>query len=627
MAGTLRPFATLFGRAFCSALLLTSIHSQPTSAPLRGRVLDATGAPIRAARITIVPSGPSTASNANGEFEIALAPGAYTLRIQADGFAELLRTVSHPLADAGVLDFVLTVDDLRQTITVTEAPDYRVATVNSGTRTPTPLRDVPQSITVVTRELIRDQSMMSIGDVVRYVPGITAIQGENNRDQVVIRGNSTSADFFLDGVRDDVQYYRDLYNIDRVEALKGPNAMIFGRGDGGGAINRVTKTPDFMTGLELGVQTGSYGDRRFTADWDHPLTRWAAFRFNGVYESTGSSRDFVNLERHGLNPVLTLTAGPLTRLAIGFENLRDDRVADRGVPSYQGRPAATPLSLYFGDPRNSHVGARVNLGFVAVEHQAGQINVRSRLTIANYDRGYQNFVPGAVTTDGTEDSLSAYNNATRRRNFFDQTDITYAISTGPLRHTVLFGAEGGVQLTNNFRNTGYFNGATSILVPLAEPAGPLPVAFGQSATDANNHLQTNLGAGYFQDQIRLTARLRAIAGVRFDYFDLQYHDNRTGIFLRRIDHLTSPRAGLVFDLAARVSLYGSYSVSYLPSSGDQFASLTVVTQQVKPEQFSNYEMGIKWDLGRGLSITTAVYRLDRTNTRSTDPRSLYQRAP
>src|SRR5262249_58262395 len=100
----------------------------------------------------------------------------------------------------------------------------------------TPLQDVPQSVTVAERELMRDQLMGSIGDVVRYVPGITAHQGENNRDQVVIRGNNSSADFFLNGVRDDVQYYRDLYNLDRVEALKGPNAMIFGRGGGGGVV-------------------------------------------------------------------------------------------------------------------------------------------------------------------------------------------------------------------------------------------------------------------------------------------------------------------------------------------------------------------------------------------------------
>src|SRR5207245_9910824 len=142
-----------------------------------------------------------------------------------------------------------------------------VAAIRSATKTLTPLRDVPQSITFVTQQQVRDQALMSIGDVVRYVPGITAIQGENNRDQVVIRGNSSSADFFVNGVRDDVQYYRDLYNLDRVEALKGPNAMIFGRGGAGGVINRVTKEAGFTPVREISLQGGSFGNKRVATDF------------------------------------------------------------------------------------------------------------------------------------------------------------------------------------------------------------------------------------------------------------------------------------------------------------------------------------------------------------------------
>ena len=125
---------------------------------------------------------------------------------------------------------------------------------------------------MTTRELIRDQLMLSIGDVMRYTPGIQVHQGENNRDQVIIRGNSSSADFFLNGVRDDVQYYRDLYNLDRVEALKGPNAMIFGRGGGGGVVNRVTKEAVFQPLREVTLQGGAYGHKRFAADLDQPLS-------------------------------------------------------------------------------------------------------------------------------------------------------------------------------------------------------------------------------------------------------------------------------------------------------------------------------------------------------------------
>jgi catecholate siderophore receptor len=154
---------------------------------------------------------------------------------------------------------------------------------------------------------------------------------------------------------------------------------------------------------------------------------------------------------------------------------------------------------------------------------------------------------------------------------------------------------------------------------VADPVIRTPVIFRQSATDADNHLRTDVGAAYVEDQVELSSYLQLIAGFRFDHFDLQYHDNRSGANLRRIDNMPSPRAGLVLKPAASVSVYGSYGVSHLPSSGDQFSSLTTITVQVKPEQFTNYEAGIKWDANRSLSVTAAVFRLDRANTRATDP--------
>src|SRR5499426_2999329 len=160
-------------------------------------------------------------------------------------------------------------------------------------RTPTPLRDIPQSVTVTSKELIHDQLMLGMGDVMRYTPGISVHQGENNRDQLVIRGNNTSADFFLNGVRDDVQYYRDLYNLERVEALKGPNAMMFGRGGGGGVVNRVTKEAVFQPFREATLQGGAYSHKRFAADLDQPLSDTVAIRLNGMYENSDSFRQDV----------------------------------------------------------------------------------------------------------------------------------------------------------------------------------------------------------------------------------------------------------------------------------------------------------------------------------------------
>ena len=591
---------------------------------IEGKVLDAMRMPIAGARVTAVPddrgTGPSAVTDQRGTFTLMVDPGRYSIKVVADGFVEASQGVTARQAGVESQEFVLAIAGLQEAVTVSAAAGYRLETIDSATKTPTPLIDVPQSVTVVTEQLMKDQLMMSIGDVVEYVPGITSHQGENNRDQVIVRGNSTSADFFVNGVRDDVQYYRDLYNIDRVEALKGPNAMIFGRGGAGGVINRVEKEAGFQPRREVAIQGGMYGNKRVTADLDQPINGHVALRLNGMFERSDSFRNGVDLDRYGIAPSMTIAPSSRTKITLRYEHLNDTRVADRGIPSFQGLPVHVDPATYYGNPNASDVKARVNLGSATVEHRTGSITIRNQTVVGDYDRFYQNFVPGAVTADQSQVALSSYNNDTARLNVFNQTDVTAIKSTGRVRHTLLAGTEFGRQLTDNFRNTGFFNNtAASILVPYSQPTIATPVTFRQSATDADNHLRTNVAAVYGQDQVELSRYVQVLAGLRFDRFDLEYHNNRNGDTIDRPDNLVSPRAGVVFKPIAPVSLYSSYSVSYVPSSGDQFSSLTTITEQLEPEKLRNYEVGAKWDAPRNLSLTTAVYRLDRTNTRSTDP--------
>jgi catecholate siderophore receptor len=620
---TLRLNLTLwFSFALLIWLCLTPASAQPRSS-LHGRVVDPLGESIADARITAVREGQdrkiTTTSDRNGEFSLALESGAYVVTAGSDGFADASRRIV--VSSTGVLtvDFALELAGYTQAVEV-NARSGRDGTITTSTRTPTPLRDVPQSVTIVTSGLIRDQLMASVADTVNYIPGVTSHQGENNRDQIVIRGNSSSADFYMNGVRDDVQYYRDLYNVERVEALKGPNGMVFGRGGGGGVINRVTKQAGFTRTGETVLQAGSFGNRRLTADFNQPLTAMTAFRVNGVFEDSDSFRRGAGLQRYGVAPSLTFMPSDRTAWTLDYEHFHDERVADRGITSYHGRPADVPIGTFFGNVADSHVRADVDLVSAGVEHHVGQFTIRNRSVVGNYDRGYQNYVPGAASEDRMQVALTAYNNATRRLNVFNQTDVTRIARTGHVRHTLLAGAEVGRQHNRNFRNTGYFdNVSTSVFVPFANPVTDSPVTYRQSAADANNRVRTNLGALYAQDQAELSRRVQVIGGVRFDRFDLQFHNNRNNETLSRVDHLVSPRTGLVLKPAAAASIYASYSLSYLPSSGDQFSSLTAITQQMKPERFANYEIGAKWDATSNLSLTTALYRLDRTNTRATDP--------
>jgi catecholate siderophore receptor len=503
-----------------------------------------------------------------------------------------------------------------------ETNAYDARRSSSATRTDTPLIDVPQSVTVVTSELMADQSIQSMAEAVRYVPGVTMGQGEGNRDQPTIRGTGTTADFFVDGLRDDAQHFRDVYNTERIEVLKGPNAMIFGRGGGGGVINRVTKQASWNPVQAFSIQGGSFSKARATLDVGQGLNEQFAVRFNGLYEDSESYRDYVQLKRYGVNPTASLALGDRTVVQVGYEYFSDERTADRGVPSLNGRPLHTDESTFFGDPNLSYADAGVNALSAHIEHEtAGGLMIRNRTRYADYDKYYQNVFAGtAVNATTGLVGMSAYNATNDRTNLLNQTDLIWSLDMGGMRHTLLAGVEFGRQRSDNFRNTGFFNNtATSFPTLATNSVISVPITFRQSTTDADNHVQADIAAVYVQDQIEFSSAWQAVLGLRYDNFSLDFDNHRTGEQLSRDDDLVSPRAGLIFKPVEDVSLYASYSVSYLPSAGDQFSSLTATTQTLEPEEFTNYEVGAKWDLHERLSLSAAVFELERTNTSAPDP--------
>jgi catecholate siderophore receptor len=561
-------------------------------------------------RVT-TPRGVAAASLLAAAGALGLAPAAG---------AQTADTTGRPAAEAA--DSARIARLRAVTVTAARQRGYVARRTTTATRTDTPLRDVPQAVSVVTRQLIADQAMQNMTDVLRYVPGITMGQGEGHRDAPTIRGQASTADFFVDGVRDDAQYLRDVYNVERVEAIKGANATIFGRGGGGGVVNRVLKGAEWAPTRALSVQGGSFEQRRGTVDVGQGFGRVAG-RVNGMWEHSAGFRDAFDLRRYGVNPTVAIAAGARTVVRGGYERFADDRTVDRGLPSFRGRPSDAEITTFFGDPSLS--GSRLDLhaGDLAVEHQAGGLTVRNRSRMAHYDKFYGNVFPGAVNTAGTQVALSAYNSTARRHNLFNQTDLTGSLHTGTVRHTLLAGAEFGRQTTDNQRETGYFGAAgstvTSTLVPLADPRTTLPVTFRRSATDADNRVLATVAAAYVQDQVALTRHVQALAGLRVDQFAVRVDNRRNGETLRRDDRLVSPRLGLVVKPVEPVSVYATRTVSFLPSAGDQFAGLTPTTQALRPERFTNHEVGAKWDVASRLALTAAAYELDRSNSSAPDP--------
>ena len=515
-------------------------------------------------------------------------------------------------------------DDSRTIIVTGVSDGYLATNTVTATKTDTPLMNIPQTINVVTRDQLDDQAHHSLADILRYVPGTTVGQGEGNRDQITLRGQNTTADFFLDGVRDDVQYYRGLYNIERVEILKGPYALIFGRGGGGGIINRVQKSPlsdDIIYAGQASIN--SFGAYDISADVNAPLSDVAAVRINAVYENLDSHRDFVGGERYAWNPYVAFKLNDAWKLGLSYEYVHDNRTTDRGIPSIAtaagqpNRPIAGYRDQFFGVPDVNYTQLQAHIAKLRLDGAlASNVSFSGTILYGDYDKIYLNVYPnGAVTAQNGTVALAAYSDPTQRENFIAQANLVWDVETGALTHKILVGSEYGDQKSANRR----FNGTLSTpTISLANPLFPT-VTFNALSRDTVSDVK--FFSTYVQDQISFGEHIDVVAGLRYDNFDIEGIDLLPAVdrpFARK-DEKVSPRLGLIFKPQENISLYGSYSQSFLPRSGDQFLALTVTQQNLAPEKFTNYELGAKWDVRPNLNMTLAVFQLERSNATTPDP--------
>ncbi len=515
--------------------------------------------------------------------------------------------------------------DRTDVVVTAQRDSYATPATSSATRTSTPIKDIPQAITSIERQQIDDQAIRSISDALRFVPGAIAAQGEGNRDQIVLRGNNSTADFFVDGLRDDVQYYRPLYNLDRLEVLRGPNALTFGRGGGGGIINRVTKTPGLVTFGGASASVDSFGAWYVDGDVNFRLSDTVAARINAVREEFANHRQVYGGHVTAVNPVVKWFADDRTAFTLSYEYDDDDRVTDRGIPSLGGRPLAGFRDTFFGVPGINRTQFTGNVARATVEHRLSDaLSITGRLLYGDYDKYYRNvFASGAVEAGRVP--VQAYREFIFRENLLSQTDLVWRGRTGAIGHTILAGFEFGTQHSASGRLNGFFdgvagatNGGLTVTVPLADPIAVPPVVFRAGTGGRNTVSYADIYAGYVQDQIKI-GPVELLLGVRHDRFSLNVLNRLTGDRFVREDALWSPRAGLVVHPVGTVSLYGSYARSYLPQSGDQFTTLDVTTAALQPEKFDNYEVGAKWEPRAGLLVAANIYQLDRTNTRAPGP--------
>jgi catecholate siderophore receptor len=498
-------------------------------------------------------------------------------------------------------------------VTATSTP-YHLEGSATATKTLTPLRDIPQTLNVISRELLIDQAAQSVAAAVKNVPGVSVAQGEGNRDQIVLRGISTATDFFVNGVRDDQERFRDLYNVETLEVVQGPAAVLFGRGGGGGVVNLVTRGPLSGAPSEAVLEIGAHDHKRGTLQFDQKLNSSAGVHVSAMGEDSGGFRDGYFLHRYGVNPSFGAALGDTTTLVVGYEHLYDRRLADRGIPSRAGRPVNVAPAHFFGSISQSVARGGVDTGSATIEHRFSRnLSFRNHFLVGRYDKFYQNVYAGSDVSAAGTLTLSAYNHSNDRTNTFNQSDFIYNGELAGMEHTILFGAEIGHQFQDETRYTA----ANISNVPVSNSLRDAD--FANAALAVDRRAASNVLAGYVQDQVALTRRWKAVVGARTDRFAVNIQERRAGApDLSRTDVATSPRAGIIFQPADIASLYASYSYAFLPSG--QNLGLALNTVDLKPENTRNYEAGAKLDLmGKRLNLSVAAFRLDRNNVKNTDP--------
>ena len=530
---------------------------------------------------------------------LAIAPLSGLAQTQSETSAATLPAVS-----------VYGIDDTSQS--------YNPPDSSSATKIDAPLRDIPQTVNVVPAQVMRDQHANSLQDALKNVPGVSFSSGDGQRDQVSIRGFTAIADQYVDGFRDDALYYRDLSNVERVDVIKGPAAVLYGRGSSGGLINRITKKPgEDIT--QLGLSYGSWNDRRLELDLGRATESGSmAWRLTGAVEKGDSYRDKQFLDRKAIAPSAMLRLGEDTTFLIQTEFLEDRRVTDFGIPAYHGRPVDVDPSTYYGAENARDVDytqARVQSYAGTLNHRFnGTWSLRNATRYYHYTLDRNNTLPGVVNEAAQTVTLNRSNVRREEHGWTNQTELTQRAQWGSVSHEILYGVEVGQQ-NKDLVNYSANNVAT---VDLFDPVLPtLPMQVGGRPSADNLGRFNTLGL-YVQDMVSLGEHWKMLGGVRHDRFEQKTEDRRSGARLSRTDSNWSPRLGVVYQPDAKQSYYVSWSQSYQPS-GEAF-SLAASNADLAPEKTTNYEIGAKYDFLDGkLSTTVSIFRLERTDIKVNDP--------
>ncbi|HXG02520.1 MAG TPA: TonB-dependent siderophore receptor [Candidatus Binatia bacterium] len=490
--------------------------------------------------------------------------------------------------------------------------------VPQESRTGRPILDVPGSITVVPRPVIEEQKALRLEDVLRNVAGVVRNAGRGFNDDFVIRGFRPTEgslilrDQFPQAI-DDLSPFAEIWNVDRVEVLKGPNAFLYGRSEPGGLINLVTKRPLSESRYHAEFAVGSFDLYRPAFDITGPLWPGGSlfYRLNGLYEKGRSFRDFVDSERAFVAPALTWKIGPDTAVTFLFEYLHDERTRDTGIVAVGNRPARIPVGTFLNDVSDRVVADSYRAGYELTHGLAEDWRLRQAFRFLRLEGSFIGTSVGEPDAAGNaRRSRGGFDNI-RNQGFGMQTEVIGSFRTGPFVHRPLVGLE----LTRNL-----FEGQFMV------STGPVP---GINIFDPDHHqpmpgvrpvvgweIRHDQAGLYLQDEIQITRAWRVIGGGRLDFIGERDEDPVTGR-VRREQVFTNfaPRAGIVYQPTLGLSLYGNYSESFQPVGGTNPDGRTF-----EPVKGRGVEVGAKLDPFRGRLVgTLALFQITKENVPNPDP--------
>jgi catecholate siderophore receptor len=495
---------------------------------------------------------------------------------------------------------------------------------STGSKIEQDLRDIPQSVSVVKQELIESQNAFNLTDALRNVSGLTIAAGEGGRtgDSITLRGFSANSDQYVDGVKDNGQYIRDTFFIEKVEVLKGASSILFGRGATGGVINQITKKPTGNTGVKGSFTYGLYDFKRTTIDAESSYQDLAT-RLNVMYQDADSFRDYNYANRWGIAPSFNYIIDEDTDLTLNLLHQQEEGMFDYGVPMWNGRPADVPINTYYGFYDNRMMDTDVNILTVALNHRfSDNFSVKNTVRYGDYERKYlTHLFSGNPGYTGTNVGTIARSQALRlstQENVYNQTDFVLIKPLFGFNNTLMFGSEFGWEdyTFKNKNSTGVSR--VSVFDPVltgSVGAGLASDFSGTLNTNRLTHAQTY--AGYLMDEFEINPQWKLVGGTRYDVFEAQQEDllDSANSFDASVSQF-SPRGGIVWQPIDWQSYYFSYGKSFNPSAEN--LSLSASNANLPPEQNNNFEIGAKLDLLDGkLSATAALFRLEKTNARTT----------